>query len=501
MKKLAKQILFGLLALALTLSLVACGGDGETTATTTTATTTTGDDTVTTTIADETDTTTTTSAGKTTTTKSTSAKKSSTTKKTTTAKSSTSTSKKGGSSTALSWSDVKAKMPANLSGSTVVFYNWNELNSITDAQKAVNAFTKDTGIKVTYKVGNYSTYVTEITAMQDAGTAPDIVRMKDLNPALMQALQPLSKTGFDFSDAAWDQDVMSRYSYKGVAYATNMANTVMQQPDVFLYNKNLLSKFGLDDMDPYALWKKGQWTYDKFVEICEAFKDEAGDGYTAFSPFKWQAFAQLQGSDFVLYTDNGFKSNMSDTKLIDGLRKMISMKEDGLVADQAYQRQSFEAGTVLFFHDAIIGARKTHFYFTSLKSAGSLGVVPLPQIGNSYTQLFAELEAYAVPIGAKNPTAVPYFLRYWLDADNYDVDKFFNDDLTLEVYNHCMSQKNRLMTYNYQYVLTEANGFKYFISGIVNSSAGQIKSKLDTNADAVASAVGATNLILAKLQN
>ncbi len=399
--------------------------------------------------------------------------------------------------TSLSWSQVKAKMPANLIGSTVTFYNWNALTSITDAQNAVNAFTKDTGITVSYKVGNYSTYVTEITAMQDAGTAPDIVRMKDLNPAMMAMLQPLSNTGFDFSDAAWDQDVMSRYSYKGVAYAANMVNTVMQQPDVFFYNKILVSKYDLDD--PYALWKQGQWTYDKFVEVCEAFKDEAGDGYTAFSPFKWQAFAQVQGSDFVLYTENGFKSNMEDAKLADGLRKMISMKEDGLAADSAYQRQSFEAGNVLFFHDAIIGARKTHFYYTSLKSAGSLGVVPLPQIGNSYTQLFAELEAYAVPIGAKNPTAVPYFLRYWLDADNYDVDKFFNDGRTLEVYNHCMEQENRLVTNNYNYVLTADSGFSGFISGIVNSSAGQIKSKLDANADAVESAVGATNLILDKL--
>jgi len=483
MKQLAKQILFGLLALALTLSLVACGGDGETTATTTTA----GEDTVTTTVTD-TDVTTTTAP---------SAQQSSSK----TSKTTGSTKAPTGNASSLTWAQVKAKMPANLKGSKLVFFNWNELNSITDAQKAVSAFTKETGITLDYQVGSYDNYVTEIAAKQAAKSAPDIIRMKDLNPALMAMLQPLSNTGYDFNDKAWDKDVMDRYSYKGVAYAVNMENTVMQQPDVFLYNKKLLSKFKMNDLDPYSLWKKGQWNYEKFVEVCETFKEEAGDAYIAFSPFKWQAFAQIQGSDFVLYTKDGFKNNVTDTKLSDGLRKMIQMKEDGLVADTAYQRQAFEAGNVLFFHDAIIGARKTHFYFTGLKGDGTLGIVPLPEIkGKEYYQLFAELEAYAVPTGAKNTAAVPYFLRYWLDADNYNVDQFFANKTVLEVYNHCMKQEKRLMTYNYGYVLTEANGFNEFVASIMRSTAGGVTTQLNSKKNEIEAAVRQTNSVLDKLQ-
>ncbi len=493
MKKLAKQILFGLLALALTLSLVACGGDGKTTATTTT--TNDGDDTVTTTVADDQpdDTTTTGTDG--------SGKPSSTSKTTSTKKPTSTTKKPQGSASSLSWAQVKAKMPANLRGSTLVFYNWNELNSITDAQKVVNAFTKDTGIEIKYQVGNYGTYVTEIAAKQAAKSAPDIVRMKDLNPALLAMLQPLSDTGYDFNDAAWDQDVMSRYSYKGVAYATNMANTVMQQPNVLLYNKELISKYGLNDLDPYALWKKGQWNWNKFVEVCEAFKEEAEDNYIAYSMFKWQDFAQIQGSDFVLYTEDGFKNNAADPKLTDGLRKIIQMKEDGLVTALAWQRTPFEAGNILFFHDSIIGARKTHFYFASMKTEGMLGIVPLPKIdGQDYYQLFAELEAYAVPIGAKNAAAVPYFLRYWLDSANYNVNQFFANKTVLEVYNHCMKQKNRFMTYNYSYVITAENGFNEFVTEIVNSSPAGVATHLNSKKNEIESAVRLTNKVLDKLQ-
>ena len=484
MKQLTKQILFGLLALALTLSLVACGGDGETTATTTIA----GDETVTTTVADA-DSTTTTASGE---------QSASKTSKTTAGKT---TKQPTGNASSLTWAQVKAKMPANLKGSKLVFYNWNELNSITDAQKAVNNFTKETGITLDYQVGSYKSYATEIAAKQAAKSAPDIVRMKDLNPALLAMLQPLSNTGYDFNDKAWDQDVMERYSYKGTVYAVNMANTVMQQPDVFLYNKNLLTKFGMDDLDPYTLWKRGQWDFDKFVEVCETFKNEAGDGYIPFSAFKWQAFAQVQGSDFVLYTENGFKNNVTDTRLSDGMRKMIQLRQDGLAGPNAWQRNSFEGGNVLFFHDAIIGARKTHFYFTGLKANGSLSAVPIPAIkGKEYYQLFAELEAYAVPTGAKNPTAVPYFLRYWLDAENYNVDQFFANKNILEIYKHCMKQENRIMTFNYQYVLTEANGFEHYIHTIASGTTGALNTMLNGEKNTIEAAVRQTNAILEKLQ-
>ncbi|MBQ2734973.1 MAG: extracellular solute-binding protein [Clostridia bacterium] len=486
MKKLAKQILFGLLALALTLSLVACGGDGETNATTTTA----GDDTVTTTVADEPDATTTTGTG------SSNGKQSSTTKSNTT-KTPSKTTKPQGDASELTWAQVKAKMPANLKGSTIVFYNWNELNSITDAQKVANAFTKETNITLDYQVGSYSGYVTEIAAKQAAKSAPDIVRMKDMNPALLKLLQPLSKTGYDFSDKAWDQELMSMYSYKGTAYATNMSNTLMQQPDVLLYNKKLITKYDLDD--PYTLWKQGKWSYEKLVEICQTFKDEAGEGNLAYSPHKWNEFAQLQGSDFAIFTENGYKNNVTDPKLADGLRKMIQMKQDGLVVG-SYQSTGFEGGTVLFFHDAIIGARKTHFYFTSLKNEGSLGIVPLPQMGNTYTQLYCELEAYAIPNGAKNPAAVPYFLRYWLDADNYNVNSFFANKTVLEVYNWCMKQKTRHVTTNYSYLMTAENGIANEYGSIMNGTLANVSTSLSALKNQFESAVRQTNLELDKIQ-
>lgn len=486
MNTVAKRILFGLLALVLTLSLVACGGDNGTTATTTA-----GDEVVTTTVVDPSgENTTTTTVGS-------EDKPSSVTSST---KSTTSTKAPTANSKGKTWAEVKAGMPANLKNTSITFFNWNEAKSITDAEKVIANFTKETGITVKWELGTNSTvYVTEVAARVAAQNAPDIVRMKDVNPALLSQLQPLSSTGYDFSDAAWDSGVLDMYSYKGTPYAANLKDTLMQQPDVLMYNKGLINKYDLED--PYALWKSGKWTWDKFVELCTDFKDQAGDSATAYSPFRYQWCAQMMGADFVKYDpDTGYRNTMSDKKLIDGFQMVIKFKEAGLATENPWQRQSFEAGNVLFFHDAIIGARKTHFYFVDFKTNGSLGVVPLPKIeGVTNYQLFAELEAYAISKGAKNPKAAPYFMRYFLDAKNYNANTFFANKNILDVYNSCMAQKNRFMTYNDMTVLTDETGLKHLEMKIANSTAAQVATLLSQKKPVVESAVRQANSTLSKM--
>lgn len=482
MKTLAKQILFGLLALALTLSLVACGGDGDTTATTTAG----GDDVVTTTSTDgeQADTTTTTVSG--------SSQASGSSSSNNVAKTTTTKAQQSSSSQGLSWAEVKASMPANLNGTTITFFNWNPMNSITDAEKVINNFTKETGITVKWEEGVYSTYVTEIAAKQAAKNAPDIVRQKDINPALMAMLQPLSNLSYDFSDAAWDQALLDAYTYKGKVYAVNMADTLMQQPDVLMYNTSLITKYDLED--PYTLWKKGQWTWSKFVEICTAFKDEAGENYGAYSVNMFTNGAQLLGADYVTYTQDGFVNGMGNKKLLQGLQMFLDLKDKDLIAG-SYLLEPFESGSVLFFADGIIGARKTHFYFTDLKAKNSLGVVPNPTIDgqSTYYQIYRELEAYSIPTGAKNAAAVPYFLRYWLDASNYTKNTFFANQKVLEVYNYCMSQENIMVTYSASNVLTKDTGASNLSYMVQQSSSAQVATLLNQYKNVVESAVRQAN--------
>ncbi len=456
MKAITKRIVFGLLALALMLSMVACGGTKDDTTATTTAG---GDDVVTTVGGDDPDVTTTVGGDQPSGSGSVNV---------------TTTKKPQGNTQSLSWAQVKAKMPANLRNTKIVFYNWNEVRSITDAEKVIRNFTKETGITVDWQLGSYADYATEIAAKQAAKNAPDIIRMRVADPTTMAMLQPLSKTGYDFSDAAWDQQVLKQYTYKGNAYAVNMQNTLMQLPNVLLYNKALVTRYDLED--PYALWKKGKWTWNKFVEVMTDFKEAADENYKAFNPAHFQVAAQLVGSDFVRYTENGYVNNMTDSKLAQGIQKYIKIRDAGLTTGGTFMLEPFESGKILFFNDSIIGARKTHFYFTDLKSKGQLSVVPMPQMDGekNYYQLYKELEAYAIPVGAKNAAAVPYFLRYWLDAENYDENNFFATKTILEVYKSCRAQQNIFNAENWHLVMPFGSAAQPLTDSIFKATAAQV---------------------------
>ena len=65
---------------------------------------------------------------------------------------------------------------------------------------------------------------------------------------------------------------MESYSYAGKYYAANLKNTFNQQPTAVVYRPSQIARYKLED--PYTLWKQGKWTYDKFKELCRAFKDE-----------------------------------------------------------------------------------------------------------------------------------------------------------------------------------------------------------------------------------
>ena len=60
--------------------------------------------------------------------------------------------------------------------------------------------------------------------------------------------------------------------------------------------------------------------------------------------------------------------------------------------------------------------------------------------GAENIQHFSEIEAYGICKGAKNGKAAYYFLRYFLDAANYDTNTFFCNKQAYEVYKYEMAK-------------------------------------------------------------
>ena len=381
-------------------------------------------------------------------------------------------------------------IPANLKNSTVTVYSWNEAGAVSGAPKVIENFTKKTGIKVKWNVGSYDNYATEISALVAAGKSPDIIRLMGLQHSIISNMDPLSKTGFDFTDGIWDKNVIDFYTVNGKKYGANLKNTLIQQPTVLLYNKDTIAKYDFED--PYTLWKQGKWTWEKFKEMLVDYNKETKN--PSWSPRTYVDIATTKGEGFITKNGDRFKSNMSSKTLYNGLVEMSQMYQDGLVDSIPINYGGIANDKNLFLSESIIGARRTHFYFVSLKEQQKLKIVPLPSVGSKYVQHYSELEAYGLAKGAKNASGAYYFLRYYLDADNYDQKTFFPDTTFMDVYKWCLKQ-DKIYVPDDHFVITADTGETYrnMWLKIIETKPDQISSFLAKYSGAVANAVKSTN--------
>jgi ABC-type glycerol-3-phosphate transport system substrate-binding protein len=342
-------------------------------------------------------------------------------------------------------------------------------------------------------------YRTKIVALVSSKQSPDVVRLDNLHLGLLQVLQPLQDINYNFNDSAWDTRIMDIYTFGGKTYGTNMRNTLLQQPRTLIYNKNLISKYDLED--PYTLWKQGNWTLDKFLEICQIFTDECDETSYAWTSYRIADMADIYGSSMIKREGDTFVSNMSDGNLLKGWQKMTSLREEGITNNMRFDLTNFEGGKILFFTESPIGVRTTHFYFEALKRTGALAIVPYPTVeGGNTAAIWSEVEAYGIPQGAPNADLVPYFLRYYLDADNYDKNTFFADKTMLDVYESLMAEEEIYVYYDYALITEDVgrSGEK-MCHGIINVKSAQVQSKLDEYAPLVDAAVKNANGIVSDL--
>ena len=159
--------------------------------------------------------------------------------------------------------DNISKIPSNLKGTTVEFYNWNPASEYPQMSQLIKEFERATDVKIKWTVASYENYCVEIAARVAANNSPDIIRFKFMNVAEMELVQPVTNSGFDFSGSEWDHQLMDYYTVNGKTYAVNMTNTLINSPFLLTYNKDLIAMN--DYEDPYTLWKKGKWTWSKFI--------------------------------------------------------------------------------------------------------------------------------------------------------------------------------------------------------------------------------------------
>lgn len=375
--------------------------------------------------------------------------------------------------------------PAKLRGTTMEYLTWVDTNqsgkSLEEENKVVSDFENASGITIKMTKIAYATFDANFASRMAANNAPDMVYLNGMILPRVQYLQPISAMNYNFSDAnTWDQDIIKAYTIKGKQYAVNMVSSksLLWRPSMMFYNKSELKK--AEQEDPYTLWKAGKWTWSKMLSISKAYYKKTGNPGFSVSGL-WQ-YAQMKGLQGPFSFDgNTVKSNFNDKTFLDTINQQADWKASGIESKNLTDIGGICRGQLLFFSYNISAAREGHQYLENLKKSNTVGFVPLPKIDGQKDEYYlGELSAYGVCKGAKNPEAVPYFLRYYLDKSHYTEKEFFFNTEALDVYYYAAGLKKQVQTSMLNGQNQTSSRMEYVQGELWGAEKAQIPSKIES---------------------
>lgn len=390
--------------------------------------------------------------------------------------------------TSLSAAEVLAKMPKAKVKELKVCC-WEDYRN-TAYGKALEEFEKKTGVKVKPQIISKDSYDNEVAALIAKGDSPDLVLMIRTKTSSIKNLQPISNTGYNFNDTAWDKNVMEDFTFGGRTYAMALKNSPKQNVCVILYNKKALKKAEMQD--PYQIWKKNpkDWTWDKLWSMCETFvkKNKNKEGYYGIGFGIQDSYLRSFGTGLLGFNPKTgkYESYINSPQSVERYTILMDKIDKGL-ASKASDGNSFVMGYTLFNMVYSSMLEKANTQLSQLD--GYLGSVPVPT--DSTTVPGFEYCAWGIPIGAKNAEVVPYFVRWVFGPDLYDMSNFYKDEQAKTVVEEMMSRGDMCMI----------DGWRYNVwNALTSGGSSQVKTVLDTYKATIEDEVAIENAAIAEFQ-
>lgn len=276
--------------------------------------------------------------------------------------------------------------------------------------KAITEYEQLYGVKVQVVSADYDTWTTKVLSASASSSPIDVIfgSVSEYPLFAMKGYtQPIEKYIDTNSEYMSRSASESFFSFKNQIYCAAVADV---SPLVLYYNKDMLDQAGLDD--PMELYKKGEWTFDTFKQMCKTLTvDTDGDGNTdRWGLCCWYPWAWLGANHTALckINENGlYELNLSDPAVVQTSEFVQDMyytsKWRGIDGDNIYT--SFYQGRNAFLQEYswsetnnIIPAKKAkQFDF-------EYGVVPTPYGPNNTEKTnVAHASGYGIGTGSKNP--------------------------------------------------------------------------------------------------
>lgn len=382
-----------------------------------------------------------------------------------------------------------AAKPETLRGTTVKFATWIDVNK-TEYGPVIQAFTKKTGIKVKIINVPQHEYITKLTGYIASGNAPDVINDNSEFPRTVGITQPITVAGINPKDARWNPVITEMATLKGKTYLVSSKQASFQTSGLLYYNKTLFANNGVKSPEDYV--KQNNWNWETFNQAATQIKNAAGIKLGCV--FDTGVFTCSYGAGFVKYKQGKFYSGIDEAVLTDVWRFLQTGVKSSLF-DLGAKSQFVEGQAGMCVTDTY-GLKKTG-YFSAMKNS-DLGVTYLPK-RNAKDKNYPRggfLTAYGIAKGAKNTAGAGEFLKYYLDMNNYDMNKIYK---TTEFANFAKEIVNVPYTLDQVYwddSLQDVTG-QTFNKYVKTSDPSQIKANLDKVKNTVNAAIKKANDMLA----
>lgn len=308
--------------------------------------------------------------------------------------------------------------PEDYRGTTVVYATWKNPDQNEDGA-VVEAFEKKYGITVEIDMVPQETYVNEISGKIAAGNSPDIFFDNCFFPSSLSVLQPIDAMKLDLTDSIWDQGMINMSTLGGKTFLVNTVGNIWAEVDCVFYNKKIFKDNNITTPEEY--YKEGKWN---FAALEKAMRDVKNAGYIG-GYIDVESLLASTGSGFYKF-ENGQFSNGVDTMTTDVLTRISQWVTDGLIKNPKEHNllNNFITGKCGIAVTNAFGMKATG-YFKDM-NPNDIGFTYIPNYDdNTKAYTTGLFRGWGLVRGAKNPEAAGLFLRYYLDAGNYDTKSAF----------------------------------------------------------------------------
>lgn len=394
-----------------------------------------------------------------------------------------------------------ANIPESSKGVTVRYATWIDHTQTEGAVPLAN-FEQDTGIKVSLYTVPQGGYVSTLMNKIAAGDIPDVFISNEADqafPMTMQIAAPINKvSSVDLQDPIWDQTLLATATIEGNIYLVNTIGSPWMGSNLVYFNKRLFTENGFTS--PADYYAAGNWTWDNMLKCAKEIKS-LGSDYRGIG-LEMDIMAGAVGTSFVKYDykTHTFSNGTADKNLLRAWQWYADAKEQGVLDGN---NTSFNNGKCAIYIRGVYGLKNTGYFMNMDPEDVGFTYLPAFEEGEK-GRVSAIYGMHGIIENAPNADAAGYWLRYWLDPDNYDLQNTFltveAGQFYYELINTVADEKYFTFDYPCANLIGEASA-NIFYSPLYNTSAAGVQTALDSVSNKVDAAVKAANdLINSKIE-